>query len=132
MSTRKWGDRCLSVSPKPRMPSRHFSPVGADIAQQNCFHRGFSDRAEYQCVFPRGQNLLWRQRSSDITSKRARTEPLLKKCLISVWCVYRHVSDALSSDTGTTLLSQDGLSNLLKIRQMFKCTKTVLESSHGE
>ena len=70
MSTRKWGNRCLSVSPKPRMASRHFLPVGADIAQQNCFHRGFSDRAEYQRLFPREEDLLWRQRSSDITSKR--------------------------------------------------------------
>jgi hypothetical protein len=51
-----------------RATSPHISPVGADIAQQICFHKGFSDRAEYQCVFPREENSLWEQRSSEIVS----------------------------------------------------------------
>ena len=46
----------------------HISPVGADIAQQIWFHKGFSDRAEYQCEFPREENFLWEQRSSEIVS----------------------------------------------------------------
>ena len=48
--------------------SPHVSPVGANIAQQICFHKVFSDRAEYQCVFPRKENTLWEQRSSEIVS----------------------------------------------------------------
>jgi len=53
---------------RPVVLNPHFSPVGADIAQQICFHKGFSDRAEYQCVFLGKENPLWEQRSSEIVS----------------------------------------------------------------
>jgi hypothetical protein len=58
----------LPVESSADITSPHISPVGADIAPQICFHKGFSDQAEYQCVFPREENSLWEQRSSEIVS----------------------------------------------------------------
>jgi hypothetical protein len=48
--------------------------------------------------------------------ENARTEPFLKKCLISVCCVSGKVPAADAGDTVKALLSQHGLSKLLKIR----------------
>jgi len=32
-----------------------------DDCAENCFHTGFSDRAEYQSVFQREENSVWKQ-----------------------------------------------------------------------